>query len=250
MKNSHLLVTLITFVIVSAVTPAFAQMDWLKSKVNTLKGSPTADSLKSVKLSDTKIGNGLKEALKVGINNSVNKVGQKDGYLNNDQIKLLLPEKIQKVDKALRMAGFGKQLDEFVLSMNRAAEGAAPQARDIFLDSLFNMSFDDAQKIYKGENTAATDYFKKTSYPKLYDAFKPAVDSSLKKYDVTSKYKVIIDKYQTLPLAKNFPAPSIDDYVVNKSLDGLFLVLGEEEKKIRTDPAARVTKALQELFGK
>lgn len=247
MKKILITILLAAVAFLTFNSPVFAQFDWLKNKVNALKNTDI-DALKTAKLSDSKIGEGLKEALKVGVNNAVNAVSKKDGYFNNEQIKLLLPEKLQKIDKAMRLVGFDEQMDELILSMNRAAESAAPQARDIFLNSLFEMSFEDAEKIFKGENTAATEYFKKTSYPKLYAAFKPAVDSSLNKYDVTSKYKIIIDKYQSLPLAKNFPAPSIDDYVVNKSLDGLFLVMGEEEKKIRTDPKARVTKVLREVF--
>ncbi|MGE0267587.1 MAG: DUF4197 domain-containing protein [Candidatus Omnitrophota bacterium] len=248
MKKILFIIVLAAVVFLKFDSPALAQFDWLKKKVNALTSSDM-DSLKTAKLSDTRIGEGLKEALKVGINNTVSAVGKKDGYFNNEQIKLLLPEKLQKIDKAMRLVGFDEQMDELVLSMNRAAESAAPQARDIFLNSLFDMPFEDAQKIFKGENNAATEYFRKTAYPKLYTAFKPAVDASLNKYDVTSKYKVIIDKYQSLPLAKNFPAPSIDDYVVSKSLDGLFLVMGEEEKKIRTDPTARVTNVLKEVFG-
>ncbi|MBZ0165461.1 MAG: DUF4197 domain-containing protein [Candidatus Omnitrophica bacterium] len=246
MKKSIVALVAIFFVVTNPLV-AEARFDWFKNKVKAIAGEQT-ETLTSGKLSDSKIGQGLKEALKVGITNAVEKVSQTDGYLNNENIKLLLPDKLQKLEKGLRMVGFDEQLDEFILSMNRAAESAAPQARDIFLDSLFDMSIDDAQKIYRGKPTAATDYFRKTAYDRLHKAFQPSVEDSLRKYDVTAKYKVLLDKYATLPFTKNFPAPDIDDYVVGKSLDGLFEVLGQEEQKIRTDPAARVTDLLREVF--
>ncbi|MCA9395122.1 MAG: DUF4197 domain-containing protein [Candidatus Omnitrophica bacterium] len=228
-------------------SPAHANFSWFKNKLRNLTDQPSG-GIENIKLSDTKIGQGLKEALKVGINNTVSQVGRTDGYLKNETIMLRLPEKLRTLEKGLRMVGFDKEVDEFVLSMNRAAENAAPRARDIFLDSLFEMTIEDAQKIYRGDPTAATDYFRKNSYDRLYQSFQPSVQESLEKYDVTAKYQILLDKYASLPLAKKFPAPGIDEYVVNKSLDGLFTVLGEQEQKIRTDPAARVTDLLREVF--
>jgi hypothetical protein len=228
-------------------TSALAQSNWLKDKVNAVSQSGVT-ALKQTKLSDTKIGEGLKEALKVGITNAVQSTGKVDGFLKNDAIKILMPEKLRTLEKGLRMVGMGKPVDDFVVSMNRSAEAAAPAARDIFLNTLFEMNFDDVQKLYKGGPSAATEFFKGKTRQKLYEAFKPAVDKQLRQNDVVEKYKLLADKYRTLPLAKNLPAPAIDEYVINKALDGLFVVMGEEEKKIRENPQARVSTILQEVF--
>lgn len=228
-------------------SPSHADFGWFKKTFRNLTdGENTA--IQNIKLSDTRIGQGLKEALRVGIDNTVTQLGQLDGYYKNEDIQLRLPKKLRTLEKGLRMVGFDQQIDEFILSMNRAAEAAAPQARDIFLNSLFDMTITDAQKIYRGDETAATDYFRKNSYEKLYQSFRPSVEESLKKYEVTAKYQTLLDKYATLPLARKFPAPSIDDYVITKSLDGLFDILGEQEQQIRTDPEARITDLLQEVF--
>ena len=200
-------------------------------------------------LGDDKIISGLKEALSVGTENTVNLTGNTDGFLKNEAIKILLPEKLQSMDKALRFAGFGPQVDEFVVSMNRAAEQAAPLAKPIFKDALTNMNFDDAKKILHGGDTAATDYFKNKTQNQLATAFKPEVEKAMNQVGVTAQYKELLGQYTTLPFVK-VPAFDLDNYVVGKSLDGLFYTLAEEEKKIRTNPAAQVTDLLKEVFGK
>jgi len=199
-------------------------------------------------LSDTKIGSGLKEALKVGVDKTVQLTGKKDGYFANQAIKILMPEKLKTADTLLRKVGLAPQLDEFVLSMNRAAEKAAPYAKDIFIQSIADMSFEDVQGIYKGGDTAATEYFRAKTSAKLAQTYLPIVEKAMGDYAVTTKYQQIVTRYQSLPLASQLKAPDIKEYVVNKALAGLFKTLGEEEKKIRTDPAARVTTLLQEVF--
>lgn len=200
-------------------------------------------------LNDTPVANGLKEALKVGIDNTVKTLGKSDGYLKNEAVKILLPERLRGMDGILRKVGLGPQMDEVVLSMNRAAESAAPAAKDIFVDSIVGMSIDDAQSILKGSNTAATDYLKRSSSARLTEAFKPAIRQAMGRYGVTAKYQAVADRYKALPLAGKFPLPSIEDYVTQKSLDGLFLTLGKEEAQIRKDPAARVTPLLKKIFA-
>ena len=227
--------------------PAMAQMDWLKDKWNGIK-DPNRSALTSTALSDTKIGAGLKEALQVGIRNAIQRTGQPDGYLKNDAIRIPFPERLQALDKGLRMVGLGRQVDEFVLSMNRAAEAAVPQAGDIFMDSLFAMTLDDVQKIYRGGDTAATAYFQDKTYAQLSEMFRPVVRQAMEQYNVTNQYQALAARYQAIPFSKDLPLPDLDDYVVDKSLDGLFLVLGQEEQKIRTNPASRVTDLLKEVF--
>ena len=152
------------------------------------------------------------------------------------------------MDSLLRKIGMGSMIDNFVLSMNQAAEAAAPSARDIFLDALLEMNFEDVQKIYQGEDNAATSYFEDNTYTKLADEFKPQVDKALAAYDVTNKYNTLLDKYKAIPFVSTANTLSPDEYVVQKALNGLFFVLGQEEAKIRQDPAARVTDILKKIF--
>lgn len=230
----------VMLVILMTALPASAQLDKLFKGFGT---SPSGG------LSDAKIGSGLKEALKIGTENTVHLTGKTDGYFMNQAIKILMPEKIHNIEKGLRAVGYGPQVDEFVLSMNRAAEKAAPLAKEIFWGAIGDMTFEDARKILSGPDTAATDYFKRKTSDKLTIAFKPEVDKAMNEVGVTRQYKELVGKYQTIPFMKS-ESFDIDQYVVTKALDGLFHVLGEEEKKIRTNPAARVTDLLKEVFGK
>lgn len=200
-------------------------------------------------LSDAQIASGLKEALQVGTANAVKLTGRTDGYFRNEAIKILMPEQLQTLDKGLRLVGYGPQVDEFVLSMNRAAERAAPHAKKIFWDAITEMSFDDARKILAGSDTAATEYFQVKTTDKLTAAFRPVVDNAMNEVGVTRQYKALVSRYDAIPFVKA-QAFDIDQYVVDKSLDGLFFVVGEEERKIRTDPTARATDLLKEVFGK
>jgi hypothetical protein len=200
-------------------------------------------------LSDAKIGSGLKEALKVGTENTVNLTGRLDGYFLNQAIKILMPEKLRNLEKGLRAVGYGPQIDDFVLSMNRAAERAAPFAKEIFWDAIGEMTFEDARKILSGHETAATDYFKGKTTDKLAAVFKPIVEKAMNDVGVTRQYKELVGRFQDIPFVKS-ESFDIDQYVVTKALDGLFHVLGEEERKIRTNPTDRVTDLLKEVFGK
>lgn len=231
---------LLGVVLVLVAAPASAQLDQLLKGLGI--GQPSG-------LSEAKIGSGLKEALKVGTENSVKLTGRVDGYFMNQAIKILMPEKLQTLEQGLRLVGYGPQVDEFILSMNRAAERAAPQAKQIFWDAIGEMTFDDARKILNGSQTAATEYFRSKTTDTLAGAFRPVVDRTMNEVGVTRQYKALVARYQAIPFVKS-ETVDIDQYVVTKSLDGLFLVLGEEERKIRTDPAARATDLLKEVFGK
>jgi len=149
----------------------------------------------------------------------------------------------------LRAVGYGPQVDEFVLSMNRAAERAAPAAKDIFWNAIGEMTFEDVRKIWSGHETAATDYFKGKTSDRLAAAFRPVVDRAMNEVGVTRQYKELVGRYESIPFVKK-ETFDIDGYVVTKALDGLFHVVGEEERKIRTNPQARVTDLLKEVFGK
>jgi len=221
--------------------PVSAQMDQLLRGLGGL--APQSG------LSEGQIASGLKEALHVGTQNAVNLTGKTDGYFGNQAIKILMPEKLRMLETGLRAVGYGPKVDEFILSMNRAAERAAPSAKQIFWDAIGAMTFEDARKIWSGGDTAATEYFRVKTSDKLATAFRPIVEKATNEVGVTRQYKELVGRYQTIPFAKA-ESLDVDQYVVTKGLDGLFFVLGEEEKKIRTNPAARTTELLKQVFGK
>ncbi len=231
---------LVGVVLLALAWSSHAQVDpsqWFKSGSNK-------------NLSNPDIVAGLKEALEVGTTNTVDLTGKVDGYFGNQAIKILMPKQLQSVEQGLRLIGQGEKVDEFVLSMNRAAEKAAPGARDFFWGAIKSMSFDDARKILTGGDTAATEYFRAKTSDTLTAAFRPVVTDSMKDVGVIQQYKQLQSSYQSVPFASSLPSVDIESYVVSKALDGLFLVLGEQEKKIRTNPAAQVTDLLKKVFGK
>jgi hypothetical protein len=160
-----------------------------------------------------------------------------------------MPSSIQKVADVARMAGYQKQVDAFILSMNRAAEAAAPLASRYFGDAIRDMSLEDVRGILTGGDTAATEFFRGKTHDKLYAAFKPTVSQKVSEVGATRAYKNMMGRYESVPLVSK-QSLDLDDYVTNKSLDGLFYMVGEEEKKIRTNPAARTTDLLRTVFGK
>jgi hypothetical protein len=241
MKKAVLMVSLCLLLAAPVVNAA--------EMTDLLKALPSIPSGGSGQESGT-VASGLKEALSVGTKNAVGLLSQKDGYFGNEAVKILLPENIRRAGDALRMAGYQKEVDAFVLSMNRAAEKAAPKAADIFAGAIRSMSIDDAQKILGGGNTAATEYFKSKTSTQLFDAFKPDISKSMNEVGVTKAYKAMTDRYSAMmPFAK-VESLDLDRYVTNKSLDGLFTMVGQEETKIRTNPAARTTDLLKKVFTK
>jgi len=233
-------IIIVGMVILLTAFPASAQLDRLYKGLG-VGGQGSG-------LSDAKIGSGLKEALHIGTENAVNFTGKTDGYFMNQAIKILMPEKLKTFEKGLRAVGYGPQIDEFVLSMNRAAEKAAPFAKQIFWDAIGAMSFDDVRKILSGNDTAATDYFKAKTTNPLTNVFKPIVSNSMNEVGVTRQYKELVGRYESIPFVKK-ESFDLDQYVVSKALGGLFYMVGEEEKKIRKNPAARTTDLLKDVFG-
>lgn len=226
-------------------TSSFAQspLDQLKKKAQEIMRP------KSQGLSNDKIVTGLKQALSISTKNAVAQTGHVDGFFKNEAIKILLPQKLQTVGKGLRAIGMGAQVDQLELGMNRAAEQATPAAKQIFLNALTQMTFQDARQILSGGNTAATDYFKHTSTDQLAAAFKPIVHNSMQNVGVVQQYDRLL-KNPIMARAASGEDVKLDDYIVGKTLDGLFYVMGQEEQKIRTDPTAQTTAILREVFGK
>jgi len=202
-------------------------------------------------LDNSIIVKGLKEALATGTERAVAQVSKPDGYFSNQLIKILLPDKVQYAADLLGKVGYQQQVDDFVLSMNRAAEKAAPRAAKFFGDAIRAMTIEDAKEILNGGNTAATKFFEKKTREQLFDSFKPSVSKSMEQVGTARAYKEMIGKFESIPLATFVGKPSLDldDSITNKALDGLFLIVGEEEKKIRTNPAAQTTTLLKKVFG-
>jgi hypothetical protein len=215
--------------------------DMLKGVQNQLRSSPGG-------LTNDEIIAGLKEALGVGTQKAVALVSKPDGYYKNPDIKIPLPESVQKVEKLLRATGYGEKVDNFELSMNRAAERAAPEAKSIFADAIQQMTFDDAKKILDGPDNAATLYFEDKTSSRLREIFKPIVTKAMGQVGVTRSYQELNAKVESMPFGKSISF-DLDQYVTDGSLKGLFKMLAEEEKQIRTQPAARVTDLLKKVFA-
>ena len=199
-------------------------------------------------LSTDEIARGLKEALAVGIKNSSAQASALDGYYKNDMIKILFPPEAVKLEQKLRQIGLGKQCDEFTMALNRGAEDAAKKAVPIFINSITKMSFQDAMSILKGDKNAATNFLKRTTTQELMEAYGPVIDSSLTKTSATKYYGTLASTYNKLPFVSPVNA-DLKSYATQKAIDGLFLLVEAEEKKIRENPAARVTDLLKKVFA-
>lgn len=228
-----------------ATNGAFAQWDSILRGLGTLPGGGTSAGSG---LSDAKIGAGLQEALRVGSENAVGQTSAVDGFLRNQAIKILMPDSLRSIERPLRLVGYGPQIDEFVVGMNRAAEKAVPFAKDIIWNAIGEMSFDDVRKILSGGDTAATDYFRSKTSRNLQAAFLPSVTEVMNDVGVNRQYNDLIGKYKEVPFSSSI-AFDVNKYVTEKTTDGLFYVIAQEERKIRTNPAARVTDLLKEVFG-
>jgi len=199
-------------------------------------------------LSTEEVAMGLKEALTKGVSTGSDKVSQPDGYFKNPAIKIPFPPEIKQVETRLRQIGLDEQVDEFVLSLNRAAEDAGKEAKAIFIAAIKQMTIDDAWAILKGEDDAATQYLKRTTSLQLKEKFKPVIQNSLNKVNATKYYSNLINSYNKIPLVSKVN-PNLDDYATDKAIEGLFVMIAKEEKDIRKDPLARTSDLLKKVFG-
>ena len=222
---------------------------WAQSPLDDLRKRAEEALGKKSGPTDDRIAAGLKEALTVSTRKAVASTGRVDGFLKNAAIKILLPEKLRNVGKGMRLLGMGQQVDSLEIGMNRAAEQAAPAARQIFIDAVSKMTIADARQILSGGDTAATEYFKTTSTDQLTAAFSPIVHRAMENVGVVKQYNQLMQNPLAARVAEN-EGLDIDKYVVGKTMDGLFYVMGQEERKIRKDPAAQTTALLREIFGK
>lgn len=199
-------------------------------------------------LTTEEIGRGLKEALTVGIKNSSSQASALNGYLGNQTIKLLFPPEAQKVEQKLRDIGLGNECDKFITTLNRGAEKAAEKAVPIFVDAITKMTIQDALSILKGDKDAATNYLKRTSSQALMNAYGPIMQEAINSTGATKMYGDIANTYNKIPFTQKIN-PDLQQYATQKAVDGLFLLVAQEEQKIRENPAARVSDILKRVFG-
>lgn len=194
------------------------------------------------------IAGGLKEALEVGVSSGVDVLSQNGGYFKDQAVRILLPDELKKVDTALRSIGLGALADEGLKVLNQAAEEAVSQAKPIFISAIKNMTIDDAMGILKGDNLAATNYLKKSTFSALESAFAPKIQASLSSVGADKIWANLIQKYNQIPFVKPIEA-NLTNYVTTQAINGLFVKIGDKEKEIRTDISARTTPLLKSVFA-
>jgi hypothetical protein len=234
---------LIISVAISLGITACKNMD---TRLNDIAGQLSAASNTS---SGQDFYRGVMDALSVGVKRAVNMLGRSGGYYDDMKVRIPISDQLEKVASTLRRLGQDKYVDQFVRTMNEAAEQAAPQAKTIFIDAIKQMKIDDAKRIVNGPDNAATEYFRGKTYGSLQDAFLPVVKRATNQVNLTASYKRMTDKVGFLGQYLDADTLDLDAYITRKALDGLFIKLAEEEGKIRHDPVARTTEILKKVFG-
>ena len=247
------LITLLVALTVTCASSQAALFDFLKGKSGDTNSS---SSLSLAGFSQDQVADALKQALGKGVSTAITNLGSADGFLKNPKVKIPMPEKLAAVEKSLRAMKQDKYADEFVATMNHAAEAAVPGALPIFTDALKSMSIEDAKKLVSGGNDSATQFFKTKGEKQIQEKMAPIIKQSTEKAGVTASYKKLVDQANTGTVGSflgklNFDTSSldVDKYVTQKASDGLFKMIAEEEKRIRENPAARTTELLQKVFG-
>ena len=211
-------------------------------------GKEIDKTVNSKSLSNQEIIDGLKQALTIGSKNASSGASKTDGYFKHPVIKIPFPPEAVKMESKLRSLGMNKQVNEFVMTINRAAEEAAKEAAPIFIDAVKGMTITDGVNILKGKDTAATNYLRQKTSLALHNKFKPVIRAATQKVKVTQYWNPLITTYNKIPLVDKMN-PDLEEYITLKALTGMFYLISQEEIKIRKDPAARVTELLKKVFG-
>lgn len=227
-----------------APTARAGWLDWLNRREQSPIPSPTVASL-----SADEIARGLKEALAAGVQKAVANLGKQDGFLKNPDVKIPMPPKLADIEKGLRAIGQDKYADEFILTMNRAAEAAVPEAAAIFSDAITNLTVEDARKILDGPDDAATQYFRKVGEARLTEKMLPIVSHATAQAGVTASYKNLVGKAGFASVLFGSQELDIDQYITGEAMDGVFKMIAAEEKDIRKNPVARGTDLLKKVFA-
>jgi hypothetical protein len=230
------------------------ELDKLKARLDELKQSdattnaPASKSTGLAQFSAQEQSDSLKQALTQGAETAVRNLAKENGYLGNDKVRIPLPENLQKADRTLRRFGLGKYSDELITSMNRAAEAAVPEAKTLLIGAVKNMTVTDAKDILLGNNDAATQYFRRNTETALRTKFQPIVSQSMQKVRLAQTYDRFAGKGVKLGLVKQQDA-NLDDYITRKALDGLFLMMAEQEKEIRAHPLQAAGDLAKRVFS-
>ncbi len=264
----RMLSILTSLTLVSSIAFSFDLSSLANATIKTAT-QPSSSTKTTSALSESTVTSGLKEALKIGVNFGVKELSKKNGYLNNAQVKIPLPDKLAKVESVIRKVGGGKVADDLIKSMNDAATEAAPKTASIFIKAIETMSVQDAKNILAGNDQAATEYFQKHTTSSLQKMIKPIVQKSMQKNNVAKYYdacnefyishvKGVVENNSMMSMAKGFGAdaylPSdkdakLDDFVTAKAIDGLFKMIANKEVQIRKDPLEQTTSLLKKVFG-
>ncbi len=235
--------------LIAGATPAGAGLwDKVQGAVQAVGGGAATGGDASG-LGAEEVARGLREALAKGATQAVSRSSAVGGFLDNPKIRIPLPGKLESAAGALRLLGLGSYFDAFEETLNRAAEKAAGEALPIFSDAVTNLSFEDVMGIWKGGDTAATEYLRKATGEKLYERFRPVVKGATEQVGVTRSYRELVGRPEVASLVAG-SAFDLDHYATTKALDGVFTLLAEEEKEIRTNPVARTTELLKRVFGR
>ena len=247
-KESRLILPAAAFIclFMTAISVSAAEGNWWQ------KGTDLIQSLsgggKQGTLSTLEIGEGLKEALKVGTETVVRQLGQVDGFNSDPSIHIPLPKSLETVNSVLRKVGMSSVLDDLETRLNRAAEEATPKAKAIFWQAIQEMTLDDVKAIYNGPEDAATRYFQSKMSPALTQEMKPVVETSLAEVGAVKAYDNVMGSYRSMPFVPDVKA-DLTQHVIDKGLDGIFYYLAREEAAIRQNPAKRTTEILQKIFS-
>ncbi|MFN3952162.1 MAG: DUF4197 domain-containing protein [Thermaurantimonas sp.] len=198
--------------------------------------------------SETEVATGLKSALEVGISNAVKITSENGGFFNNNLIRIPFPPEAARMERTLRDIGLGSQVDQFVRTMNSAAEEASKKATPIFVNAIRQMTFTDVMNIWRGDSTAATQFLQRTTSDQLRQAFKPVIKEAIDKVELTSLWNPLASAYNSVPFVTPVN-PNLEDFITDRTLTGLFTMVAREEAAIRRDPAARVNDILKRVFG-
>lgn len=223
-----------------------AHADW-KNLLDSLTGGGAPSTPEA--LSNQDIAAGLKQALEQGARRAVEELGQTNGFLADARVKIPMPPELERVESALRTVKQDRYADEFVVTMNRAAESAVPEATAILSDAIRQMTLEDARQILNGPDDAATQYFRRVGETRLTARMRPIVSDATSRTGVTSSYKTLMDKAGFAATLVGAGDVDLDGYVTDKALNGLFLLIAEEEKRIRENPLARSTDLLKKVFA-
>lgn len=244
-------VVVVAILLAGIFSSAHAGLDdlWRSLQGGSSESKQESQPEKESTVSEWEAGAGLKDALSVGVERAIQILGKEGGYLEDAQVRIPLPDTVRSVGNGLRAIGQDEIVDDFIATMNHAAERAVPKTVDIFTDTIKGMTLADAKGILQGPDDAATRYFQKQSTPQLIEAILPIVKDATEEVGVTSAYKELTGEVSFLSALSDDDALDLDRYITNRALDGLFLKLAEEEKRIRENPWARSTGLLKKVFG-